>query len=306
MTPPPKNVPASIRERLRNLARPDGSDFNLLLAAFATERFLYRLSQSKHAEHFVLKGARLFALWSRKPHRPTRDLDLLGFGDPSAKALEKVIREICRMEVTLDGLIFDAQSIQVEENRVEHEYNGQRIRLVANLENARIPLQIDIGFGDAITPEPQQAEYTALLSSLPAPFIRVYPAETVVAEKLQAMVSLDVLNTRMKDFYDLCVLSRTFDFEGSTLCRAIHATFERRKTDIPNEVPACLLETFPRRSDKRDLWAVFLRRASLPDVPENDFVAVHRELIEFLSLPLFAAAQPSDFQKRWTVGKGWA
>lgn len=245
MTPPPKNLPASIRERLRNLARPDGSDFNLLLAAFATERFLYRLSQSKHAELFVLKGARLFALWAHKPHRPTRDLDLLGFGDPSTEALAQVIRDLCRIEVTPDGLIFDEQSIHVEEIRVEHEYNGQRIKLVAHLENARIPLQIDIGFGDAITPEPQQAEYTVLLSSLPVPFIRVYPPETVVAEKLQAMVSLDVLNTRMKDFYDLCVLAREFDFEGHTLCQAIHATFERRKTDIPNAIPACLLETFP-------------------------------------------------------------
>ncbi len=306
MTPSPKNVPASIRERLRNLSRPDGSDFNLLLAAFATERFLYRLSQSKYAEHFVLKGARLFALWAHKPHRPTRDLDLLGFGDPSAEALAQVIRDLCRIEVTPDGLIFDEQSILVEEIRVEHEYNGQRIRLVAHLENARIPLQIDIGFGDAITPEPQQAEYTALLSSLPAPFIRVYPPETVVAEKLQAMVSLDVLNTRMKDFYDLCVLAREFDFEGPTLCQAIHATFDRRKTDIPNDIPACLLETFPKRSDKRDLWAAFLQRAGLPDIPENDFVAVHRELIEFLSLPLLAAAQPGDFKKMWTAGKGWA
>lgn len=173
MTPPPKNVPASIREHLRNLARPDGSDFNLLLAAFATERFLYRLSQSKHAELFVLKGARLFALWSDKPHRSTRDLDLLGFGDPSAKALGTVIRDLCRMEVIPDGLIFDEQSIHVEEIRVEHEYNGQRIRLVARLENVRIPLQIDIGFGDAITPDPQQAQYTVLLSSLPAPIIRI-------------------------------------------------------------------------------------------------------------------------------------
>lgn len=306
MTPPPKNIPASIRERLRNLARPDGSDFNLLLAAFATERFLYRLSQSKHAELFVLKGARLFALWSHKPHRSTRDLDLLGFGDPSAKALGKVIRDICRMQVIPDGLNFDEQSIHAEEIRVEHEYNGQRIRLVARLENVRIPLQIDIGFGDAITPDPQQVQYTALLSSLPAPIIRAYPPETVVAEKLQAMVSLDVLNTRMKDFYDLYVLARAFDFDGPTLCRAINATFERRKTDIPKEVPTCLLETFPTRNDKRDLWAAFLRRAGLPDIPENDFVAVHRELIEFLSLPLFAATQPSDFNKMWTAGKGWA
>ncbi|MBX3180302.1 MAG: nucleotidyl transferase AbiEii/AbiGii toxin family protein [Candidatus Hydrogenedentes bacterium] len=305
MTPPPKNMPASIRERLRNLARPDGSDFNLLLAAFATERFLYRLSQSKHAELFVLKGARLFALWSHKPHRPTRDLDLLGFGEPSPEALGKVIRDICRMEVIPDGLIFDEQSIHVEEIRVEHEYNGQRIRLVAHLQNARIPLQIDIGFGDAITPEPQQAEYTALLSSLPAPYIRVYPRETVIAEKLQAMVSLDVLNTRMKDFYDLCVLAREFDFDGPTLCQAIHATFERRKTDLPKEIPACLWETFPKRTDKRDLWAAFLQRAGLPDNRENDFVAVHRELIEFLSLPLFAAAHPGDFNKMWTAGKGW-
>jgi predicted nucleotidyltransferase component of viral defense system len=306
MTPPPKNVPASIRERLRNLARPDGSDFNLLLAAFATERFLYRLSQSKHAELFVLKGARLFALWAQRPHRPTRDLDLLGYGDPSAKALGKALWDICRTDVPPDGLIFDEQSIHVEEIRVEHEYNGQRIKLVANLENARIPLQIDIGFGDAVTPEPQQTEYTVLLSSLPAPYIRVYPRETVVAEKLQAMVSLDVLNTRMKDFYDLCVLAREFDFDGPTLCRAIHATFERRKTDIPKEIPACLLETFPNRSDKRDLWAVFLRRSSLPDIPENDFVTVHRELIKFLSLPLLAAARSGDFKMMWTAGKGWA
>ncbi|GMW00552.1 MAG: hypothetical protein AMXMBFR84_16890 [Candidatus Hydrogenedentota bacterium] len=209
------------------------------------------------------------------------------------------------MEATSDGLIFDVQSIHVEEIRVEHEYNGQRVKLVAALENARIPLQIDIGFGDAVTPEPQQVEYKALLSSLPAPIIRVYPRETVVAEKLHAMVSLDVLNTRMKDFYDLCVLAREFDFKGCTLCQAIHATFERRNTDIPSEVPACLLENFPSRSDKRDIWTAFLKRAGLPDIPENDFTTVHRELIEFLYLPLLSAAQPGDFNKIWTAGKGW-
>jgi hypothetical protein len=221
------NVAASVRQRLLNHAKERHEDFNFVLSRFAAERLLYRLSVSEHAETFVLKGALLFLLWTGHLYRPTRDVDLLGFGDSSIKRLEDIFRDICKAKVADDGLIFAADSVQGASIREDQEYDGVRITLLAFLEKARIPLQIDVGFGDAITPEVQAVEFPLLLASptLPAPRLNAYPRETVIAEKLEAMVTLGVPNSRMKDFSDLLTLARSFDFEGDVLVRAVRSTF---------------------------------------------------------------------------------
>lgn len=302
----PTNVAASVKAKLQNLAENTQQDFNQLLTAFATERFLYRLSKSDYARQFVLKGARLFALWSSRPSRPTRDLDLLGFGDPSPEALRAAIQHICGVPVAQDGLSFDPATIAVEEIRAEQEYDGQRATLIAFLGKARIPLQIDIGFGDAITPEPVETDYTPLLDTLPAPRIRAYPRETVIAEKLHAMVFIGEINTRMKDFYDLYSLATEFPYHGPTLCRAIQATFDRRKTTIPNDTPLCLQDEFAKSTRSAELWAGFLSRSHLTDSRYADFPFIVKILRTFLEPPLLAAGQArSDFAMTWTASTGW-
>ena len=297
---------ASVRDRLYNLAQHDKRDFNLVLVMFATERLLYRLSRSVFADRFVLKGARLFSLWSHKPHRPTRDLDLLGYGESSAAALKEAFHEICRTEVEPDGLTFDEDSMTIEEIRLEQEYDGQRIKLVVRLGQARIPLQIDVGFGDVVVPEVQTMEYAPLLDTLPAPQIRAYTRESVVAEKFQAMVALGTLNTRMKDFYDICALADEFDFNGQLLCNAIRATFQRRKTPVPAEPPVCLLPAFGKDEDRQHLWKAFLKRSALQEPSSDDFATVLDKISKFIGPVMLAAStEKATFRSSWRAGQGW-
>lgn len=232
----PVNLPASVHQRLLTLSQQRGEEFNRLLTLYAIERLLYRLTQSSYADRFVLKGALLFLVWAIPGPRPTRDLDLLGFGDNSATTLIHIFQTICTLPVSADGLAFDAQSIRVLEIREDQEYQGQRVELVAHLGRARIPLQIDIGFGDLVSPPPREADYPALLE-FPSPRLRIYSMESVIAEKLHAMVILNLTNSRMKDFYDLWTLSRLFSFTSQTLAQAIQSTFARRQTPIPITTP---------------------------------------------------------------------
>jgi len=276
------------------------------LNTYATERQLFRLGNSEFATRFVLKGARLFALWSATPQRPTRDLDLLGLGDSSSELLQRVFQSICRAEVEPDGLTFDDGSVSVEEIRLEKEYDGQRVKLTAHLAQARIPLQIDAGFGDIIAPDAQLLDYTPLLGKLPAPQILAYPRETVIAEILQAIISLVTLNTRMKDFYDLGVLAAEFDYDGRTLCRAIKATFERRRTPIPTEIPSCLSPAFAEDDDRKQLWKGFLKRSAIDDRTFGDFAVVLANVRDFLAKPLLAANQhATDFAMKLRADPGW-
>ena len=223
---PPANLAASIRQRLLNYSREHREEFMLTLTHFAIERLLYRLAQSKHANRFVLKGAMLFAVWTHRPYRPTRDVDFLGTGDQSPAVLASVIRDICSVPVEPDGLDFDPDSIRISEIREEQDYQGKRIQLVVNLGKVVIPLQIDIGYGDVVTPAPATIRYPTLLD-LPAPEINAYPKETVIAEKLEAMVTLGRGNSRMKDYADILIMSREFNFNGEPLSSAVHATFDR-------------------------------------------------------------------------------
>ena len=255
-----KNMAVSVRDRLLNLARERGEDFQLILTRYGLERLLYRLGKSDYRDLFILKGAMLFVLWSDQPHRPTRDVDFLGFGDSSETGLKTVFRELCEIPVEDDGLTLIADSIQVDAIRDDTEYGGMRVKLFGELAGARILIQADIGFGDAVTPDPRNIEYPTLLDN-PAPFLKAYPRETVVAEKYQALVNLGMANSRMKDFYDIWIISSEFDFDGLTLSEAISNTFSRRHTPLPEHVPFGLSPEFYRDSQKNTQWSAFVRMA---------------------------------------------
>ena len=301
---PSKNLDASVHQRLLNLSRERREDFNLILTRYAVERLLYRLTYSTYAEDFVLKGAMLMAVWMGESHRPTRDLDLLGFGDAGSQYLEQVFQQISQTQVEDDGLIFEDESIEIIEIREGQDYPGQRVKLMAKLGNARIRVQVDIGFSDAVTPKAEQIEYPSLLD-FPSPQIRAYPRETVVAEKLQTMVQLGMVNSRMKDFYDLHILSKMFSFDGAIIVQAIRATFDRRETQIPTELPIALSDESADNPDKVIQWRAFLNRNNL----ENSAVAFSQlvdELRTFLAKPLLTTAHNETFSQTWPAGGPWS
>ena len=258
----PRNVAASIRARLQNLAREQQANFQRVLTRYALERLLFRLSVSPHTELFVLKGAMLYAAWLPDPFRTTRDLDLLSFADRETAPLLDIFRNICAQPVADDGLRFDTANILAEPVRDDRTHGALRVRTSAQLAAAIIPLQIDVGFGDAVTPGPLELEYPVLLDQ-PAPTLNAYPRDTVAAEKFEAIVALDLANSRMKDFYDLLAMSRLFAFEGVTLAAAIRATFERRATAIPHERPPSLTHAFSEDPQKLAQWRSFLARDPL-------------------------------------------
>lgn len=253
------NLPASILARLLTLAKQRGDDYSLLLNRFALERLLLRISTSPHANRFLLKGALLFALWYDEPHRPTRDADLLGFGADDEANLIATFRDIAAMEVG-DGIVFDLESVKADAIREGNTYGSTRITLVARIGSTRCALQIDVGFGDAVTPEPQTIAYPTLLKDFQAPTLRAYPVYTVIAEKYQAMVMLGQANSRMKDFYDLAVIARRSELDGATLAAALAATFARRQTALPSERPLALTSQFSQDPAKRRQWQAFLNK----------------------------------------------
>ena len=298
-----KNTAASVRDRLLALARERGEDFQLLLTQYGLERLLYRLSQSSYRDRFILKGAMLLLLWGDQPHRSTRDVDFLGFGDSSEAGLQAIFRELCSIPVEDDGLTLIADSVQVETIRDETEYGGIRVRLFGDLAGARVPVQADIGFGDAVTPEAKVAEYPTLLGN-PAPHLRVYPRETVVAEKYQALVNLGMANSRMKDFYDLWVIARKFDFDGQTLSEAIHNTFSCRQTPLPEHTPSGLSPGFYEDSRKSTQWNAFVRKGMLVTSPPS-LTEICLFLETFLVPPTQALTQDRDFRAKWKPGGPW-
>jgi len=290
----PENLEASVHQRLLNLSIRRKEDFNLILTRYAVERLLYRLTCSTYADAFILKGAMLMAVWMGESHRPTRDLDLLGFGDASSHHLRQVFQQICQVHVEDDGLNFEDESIEIIEILEGQDYPGQRVKLIAKLGNARIRVQIDIGFGDIVTPEAEQIDYPSLLG-FPSPQIRAYPKETVVAEKLETMIRFGMVNSRMKDFYDLHILSKTFFFDGSILVQAITATFDRRETKIPTELPIALTDESAINQDRVTQWKAFLNRNGLESTAV-DYSRIVNELRAFVTQPLFAAANKRTFQ----------
>ena len=272
-----KNIGASVRARLLLLAKASGQSFDLVLTRFALERLLFRLSQSPHADRFVLKGAMLMMSWFEDPHRGTRDLDLLGFGDPEPEAMLATFRDILTLDAD-DGVEFDINALRIDRIREELEYGGLRLRTTASISGAKISLTIDIGFGDAMEPGAEMLDYPSMLA-FPAARLRAYARETVIAEKFQAMVALGRANSRMKDFYDIWILSKSFDFAGDRLARAIAATFARRETAVPVDLPDALTPAFANDEQKQRQWNAFVR-----DVSANpgSFEDVVTSLAEFL------------------------
>lgn len=297
------NLAASVHQRLLNISKKSGTDPNLTWSRYALERLLYRLASSDHARKFVLKGAMLFAAWTGRTYRPTYDLDLLGLGENSAKRVSEVFKQICNLTVEPDGLVFDAESVRVEPIREDQEYQGQRVTLQAMLGKARIPVQVDIGFGDVVTPKAEEIAYPTLLD-FPAPRIRACSRETVVAEKLHAMTVLGIGNSRMKDFHDLYVLARDFPFDATTLTDALRATFKRRKTVIPEKAPLALTDEFGQDNAKSIQWSAFLRKSGLEgEMPS--LIEVLSYLREFLLPPLKAASTQESMHGSWQSGGPW-
>jgi len=258
--PRPNNVGASVRQRLLNLAHARGQPMELLLTRYALERLLYRLSLSPHRERFVLKGAMLLTVWFDEPHRATRDVDLLGFGDAADEALLATFRDIMAVELD-DGVSFDLMGLRIEAIREQVEYGGSRLRTTAALAGARIPITVDIGFGDAVEPGAPDIDLPVLLD-MPSPHLRAYPPETVIAEKFHAMVVLGRANSRMKDYYDVWMLTSAFEIEPERLHRAVVATFSRRGTVIPTVVPDGLSDAFATDPGKLRQWDAFARNLS--------------------------------------------
>ncbi|WP_029890669.1 nucleotidyl transferase AbiEii/AbiGii toxin family protein [Polycyclovorans algicola] len=257
-----RNLAASIRARLKNVADARKQDFNLVLTHYGLERLLYRLSVSPHAPNFLLKGALLFTLWYDTPHRPTRDVDLLGYGPDDIGSVVAVFQDICRIAFE-DGIEFDPQQVFGNETRKEAGYGGVRIELPATLDGARLTLQVDIGFGDAVTPAPEAILYPVLLSDLPPPQLRAYPKYTVVAEKFHAICLLGLANSRMKDYFDLWILLREGTLDLGEMKRAIDATFARRRMTMPVVLPVGLSNSFALDASKQMQWRAFLRKNRL-------------------------------------------
>jgi predicted nucleotidyltransferase component of viral defense system len=287
----------SIRQRLLNLARERGEDFDYVLRQYVIQRLLFRLCQSEYKDQYLLKGAQLFWIWNDAFHRPTRDVDLLGFGDNDVKTLVITFQDICSIEVE-DGLQFDIEQIQGMDIKEDAMYQGVRITGFAELARARIPFQIDIGFGDVVSPEPVNVVMPVFLD-LAAPKLRAYPVYTVLAEKFQAMVYLGMANSRMKDFYDVWFLASSMELDGRMLVEAVNATFARRQTAISNTPLLIFDETFTSDKDKTTQWNAFVKKNALSDV--LNFAEVMEKLEIFLNPVYLSIVKEQDFSLMWSA-----
>ena len=296
----PGNIHASVRQRLLNRARSDRRPFNELLQYYAMERFLYRLSQSTHANRFILKGALMLRIWRSPELRPTMDIDMLGRTSNEEADIVAQIRDILAVDVEADGLAFDPDSIQAERITEDADYEGIRIRFLGALNSARINMQIDIGFGDIVYPEPEESDFPTMLN-YPAPRLLCYSRESAIAEKFEIMVKLGVLNSRMKDFYDIWLLSRQFDFDGARLAEAIRLTFDQRGTELPAEIEV-FTESFI--DEKQVQWTAFWRRLQQDHVPTS-FREVTASVDRFLSPIIAALSSGKPCPTNWTAPGPW-
>jgi predicted nucleotidyltransferase component of viral defense system len=297
-----KDIGASVRQRLLNQAHEQGRPFQELLQYFVMERFLYRLSKSQFREAFILKGALLLTAWRAPKSRPTMDIDLMGRIDNSLEHIRVAVEEICGLAVEQDGVEFSEETIEIQRIKEDAEYEGARVRLTATVAKARLVVQIDIGFGDSIVPRPTKIEYPVLLE-FPVPQLLAYPRETVVAEKLEAITVLGVLNSRMKDYFDLMLLSELYEFDGAVLHRAVRATFKRRSTEV-EPMPIGLTDDFALVPGKAAQWKAFLRRSRFGTDYANldDIIRIVRG---FAGPVLTAAATEDEFQSLWNPGGPW-
>ena len=299
----PVNVGASVRARLLRVSKERQEDFTLTLMNYGAERFLYRLANSAHRDRFVLKGAMLFAVRLGERYRPTRDLDLLGLGEPSEAAIASAVREITTTNVEDDGLVFDVDGLQVQAIREDHAHGGIRAVMQAHLVEARIHIQIDVGFGDAITPGATLLQFPTLLAGMPAPNVLAYPTETIIAEKVEAMVDLGLSNSRMKDLTDVAMAARRAPFDGAVLVVAIQATFVRRRTQLPSGEMVALSDRFVQDDRTHANWKAYVRREGLRGF--DSLAQLIAELRAFLVAPLAHARSGQPFTAQWTPGGPW-
>lgn len=299
----PKDIAASVRQRLTNHASRSKEDFQVVLAQYGFERLLYRLSESPHSKQFTIKGALMFLVWAGEQYRPTRDLDLAASKQHTAIELKSIFQSVCALPVAEDGLVFFQETVHAEPIREDSEYGGIRVTMEARLGRAKIPLQVDIGFGDAITPKAVIETFPAILD-FPAPRLAMYPRETAIAEKYETIIRRGIINSRMKDYYDIWALAQNFDFSGEVLQHAIKATFRRRKTTLPSDVPVGLTDGFAEDKTKQTQWTAFIRRTRLK-LSASSLNIVVDEIRAFL-LPVSISALHSDvFHKKWHKGRGW-
>ena len=297
-----KNIAASVRQRLLNNARETGRPFNEILQYFAMERFLYRLSKSPYSANLVLKGALMLTVWEAPFSRPTMDIDFLGHIDNNIETITAIVADICSQKVEPDGITFDPTSIKGEHITEDADYEGVRVRFHGSLGTANFTMQLDIGFGDVVIPAPASLEYPTILD-LPVPKLRGYSRESSIAEKFEAMVKLGVVNSRMKDFFDIWLLSQQFDFEGKRLAAAIEKTFSTRGTDIQSE-PNALTNSFAEDPTKVAQWRGFVRKIRLTDVPQ-DFGEVIEAISIFLRPIAERLAAEKPFEATWRAPGPW-
>jgi predicted nucleotidyltransferase component of viral defense system len=300
--PQPKNIAASVHNRLLNRAKESDRSFNELLQYYAIERFLYRLSLSAHTERFILKGALMLMVWESPLSRSTMDIDMLGKMENSVDKIISIVQEVCRQDVEPDGIIFDPESVQGQRITEDADYEGVRIRFRGSLATARISMQLDVGFGDVVFPSPELKSYPTLLD-LPAPIIRSYSMESAIAEKFEAMVKRGVMNSRMKDFWDIWLLSRQFDFAGQTLSEAIVKTFLTRHTVMP-PVPIAFTPAFAQYVMKAAQWKAFLRKNRMVDTPEN-FEEIIQTISTFLMPIVESIVQHQSAPTIWKSPGPW-
>jgi predicted nucleotidyltransferase component of viral defense system len=298
----PTNIAASVRQKLLNLARDTGRQFNEVLQFYAMERFLYRLSVSEHKDKLILKGALMLIAWQAPSARPTTDLDFLGRLSSDPLTAADMIRAICKLEVEDDGLMFDPASIKAESITEDADYRGIRVRFTGKLDAARVRMQLDIGIGDILIPASETIEYPTLLGT-PKPVISGYSRESSIAEKLEAMVKLGMANSRMKDFYDIWYLSRWFGFDGAVLAKAISATFERRGTDL-SKSPIVFSREFGENSQKQRQWEAFTSKNGLDEAPAA-LMEVAGEIRVFLGPVIEAIIDHQSISKVWSAKAKW-
>lgn len=304
MSPKPiKDMAASVHQRLLNRARESNRPFNELLQYYSMERFLYRLSKSPHADKFILKGALMLVAWKAPLSRPTMDIDLLGRLKNDLEGVGKVIGQVCGEKVSDDGVEFDRSSVQTRRINEDADYQGVRAKIRGRLGNARLALQIDIGFGDSVVPKAASLEYPTLLA-FPAPKLRGYTRESAVAEKFEAMTKLGLLNSRMKDFFDIWLLGRQFNFDGALLGKAIRRTFENRGTEVDPETVA-LTGTFADDPPKKIQWRAFLRRSRLENAP-GELGEVVQFVAQFLRPVASKLARDESLSGTWRAPGPWS
>jgi len=297
------NIRHSIHDRLRNKAKETNRPFAEILQYYGMERFLYRFSCSKYKDKFTLKGALLFTAWQIPERRTTLDIDFLAHYNNQVPSIEAVIKEVCDIPVEPDGLVFDSKTVHGRKIKEDADYEGVRVKFIGFLERSQIPMQIDIGFGDIVYPKVKIIDYPVILD-FQKPHLRGYPQESVISEKFEAMITLGLLNSRMKDFYDIWLLMHQFDFKGINLSGALKKTFTHRKTELPERKPLFAEQIYNEASDRQTLWKMFLKKANIKHAPDKLSI-ITIEIEDFLVEPLTSLHKGIQFNKRWKAHGPW-